>query len=381
MLYFDHAATTPPFEEVIEAVGEVMGRHFGNPSSIHRLGMDAERLLARAREAVAALIRAAAEEIVFTSGGTESNNLAVLGAARQFAGRGKHAVTTSVEHASVYECFRYLERNGYEVTYVEPDAQGKINARDVLAAVRADTVLVSVMHVNNEIGAIQPIAEIGRELRERPRVLFHVDAVQSVGKLEVMPASWGVDLLSASAHKIRGPRGAGFLYKRKGLQLQPLLLGGGQEGDLRSGTENVPAIVGMAKALRMTMERREEAAARIAGLRKQLLARLRAIPGLVYNGSEDEADMAPHIVGVSVPGIRSEVVVHDLEEHGICISTKSACSSGENKPSRVLLAMGCDEERAASGLRISLSADHTSVQIDRLAETLVRTVDKLRRFR
>ncbi|MEF3304660.1 cysteine desulfurase family protein [Paenibacillus sp. GYB003] len=381
MLYFDHAATTPPYDSVIDAVGEVMGRHFGNPSSIHRLGIDAERLTAKARDVVAGLLRTSADEIAFTSGGTESNNLAILGTAREYASRGKHVITTEIEHASVYECFRYLERSGFEVTYVKPDRSGIVRADDVLAAVRDDTILVSVMHVNNEIGTIQPIGRIGRALRDKRRVLFHVDAVQSVGKLPVYPGELGIDLLSASGHKIRGPKGIGLLYKRKGVSLEPILLGGGQESGLRSGTENVPAIVGLAKAFRLTMENREQSAARMAGLRKRLLARLENVPGLVFNGSAADSDMAPHIVNVSAPGIKSEVIVHALEESGIYISTKSACSSGEDRPSRVLLAMGADRQTASSGIRFSLSAEHTPEQIDKLAEAVEAAMEKLRRFR
>ncbi|GAA3403848.1 cysteine desulfurase family protein [Paenibacillus hodogayensis] len=381
MYYFDHAATTPPYEEVVQTVAEVMGSHFGNPSSIHGLGLQAERLVGKAREAVARLLHVLPEEIVFTSGGTESNNMAIVGAALHYAGRGKHLVTSELEHPSVYECFRYLERIGYEVTYVKPNGSGQLSAREVLAAVRQDTILVSVMHVNNEIGAIQPVAEIGEGLREFPRTLFHVDAVQSVGKLPVKPGEWGVDLLSVSGHKFRGPRGSGLLYKRKGIALQPLLIGGGQEAGARSGTENVPAMVGMAKALRLTMERRESDAQRMAGLRERLLTHIKAIPGLVYNGSDREADMAPHIIGFSAPGIKPEVVVHALEEHHIYISTKSACSSGIDRPSRILLALGADGERAASGLRISLSPEHDTSSVDVVGRTLGQIMEKLGRFR
>lgn len=382
MLYFDHCATTPPYEEVVEAIREVMVRHYGNPSSIHKVGIDAERMLTKAREVAARQLRAAPEEIVFTSGGTESNNTAVLGAALQYAGRGKHLITTALEHASVYECFEYLRQQlGYEVTVVQPDGDGRIRSQDVLDAVREDTILVSVMHVNNEIGTIQPVREIGLALRQHRKVLFHVDAVQSVGKIPVWPGEWGIDLLSVSAHKIRGPKGVGLLYRRKGIALQPLLHGGGQEAGQRSGTENVPGIVGFAKALRMTMERQEEAFARLSGLRSRLLAALRTVPGLVYNGSESAADMAPHIVHVSAPGLKSEVFVHALEEQGMMISTRSACSSGEDRPSRVLQAIGADRDRAVSGLRISLSPDHTEEHIDRLADSVARTMEQLRRYR
>lgn len=381
MLYFDHCATTPPYAEVVEAVGEVMGSHFGNPSSIHRIGSDAEKLLRKARENIAKLLRSSPEEIVFTSGGTESNNLAILGTALKYAARGKHIVTTAIEHASVYECFRYLENIGYEVTFVRPDGTGKVQADVVLEAVRDDTILVSVMHVNNEVGTIQPVRQIGRALRERRRVLFHVDAVQSIGVIPLYPAEWGIDLLSASAHKIRGPKGAGLLYRRRGVELQPMLIGGGQENGLRSGTENVPAVVGFAKAFRMTSDRREEAARRMAELRDRLLTHARAIPGLIYNGSDIQTEMAPHIVHFSAPGIKSEVFVHALEEHDIYISTKSACSSGEDRPSRVLLALGADHSRAVSGLRISFSAEHTPEHIDKLAKAMESAMQQLRRFR
>lgn len=381
MLYFDHCATTPPYEEVVEAVREVMGRHFGNPSSIHRVGIDAERMLTKAREVAARQLRVTPEEIIFTSGGTESNNIAVIGAALQYAGRGKHLITTAIEHASVYECFDYLKQLGYEVTTIQPDGDGRVSAQAVLDAVRDDTVLVSVMHVNNEIGTIQPVREIGQALRHNRKVMFHVDAVQSIGKIPVWPGEWGIDLLSVSAHKIRGPKGSGLLYRRKGIALQPLLRGGGQEMGLRSGTENVPGIVGFAKALRMTMERREGSYARLSGLRSRLLTHIKTIPGLIYNGSESDADMAPHIVHISAPGFKSEVIVHALEEHGMMISTRSACSSGEDRPSRVLQAIGADRERATSGLRISLSAEHTEEDIDRLADACVRTMEQLRRYR
>lgn len=380
MLYFDHCATTPPYEEVVEAVAEAMRRFYGNPSSIHRVGIEAERLLAKARETAASLLGTAPERVVFTSGGTESNNMAVLGAARTFEGRGKHLVTTGIEHPSVYEAFRYLERDGWEVTYVQPQTDGIVPAEAVLNAIRDDTVLVSVMHVNNEIGAIQPIEPIARALQARKRVLFHVDAVQSFGKLSVQPERWGVDMLSVSGHKIRGPKGAGLLYVRKGLNLEPIVHGGGQEWGLRSGTENVAAIAGFVKAMRLTLADRERAAAHLTRLRHGLLERLHAVPGLVYNGSEDERLMAPHIVHFSAPGLKSEVIVHALEERGVCVSTRSACSSASDRPSRVLLAMGAEKERAASGIRISMSAAHSETEIVTLADAVKDTIDHLRRL-
>ncbi|MDF2725017.1 MAG: aminotransferase [Paenibacillus sp.] len=334
-------------------------------------------MLNKSREQIAALLKTTPEQILFTSGGTESNNLAVLGAAAQYAGRGKHIVTTAIEHASVYECFRHLEQNGFDVTYVAPGTDGIVRAESVLEALRDDTILVSVMHVNNEIGTIQPVAAIGQALKRHPRIVFHVDAVQSVGKIPVQLSEWGIDLLSVSGHKFRGPRGTGLLVTRKGLLLRPILFGGGQERGQRSGTENVPGIVGMAKALRMSLEQQQQHATVMTSLRAQLLARLSDIPELVYNGSVQAEEMAPHIVSVSLPGMKSEVVVHALEEQGFAISTKSACSSGEDRPSRVLLSCRADQARAASGLRISLSGDHTMEQIDRLADALHNTVSTL----
>ncbi|MFK7693421.1 cysteine desulfurase family protein [Paenibacillus sp. HJGM_3] len=377
MSYFDHCATTPPYPEVVEAMAEVMTAYYGNPSSIHRVGVEAERLVSKARTLIAQLLDVGPNEILFTSGGTESNNLAVKGVAYRYESRGRHMITTELEHASVYEACKQLEARGFEVTYIRPDTNGIVRVEDINAALREDTVLVSVMHVNNEVGAVQPIREIGELLRNRPRTLFHVDAVQSFAKLAVSPADWGIDLLSVSAHKLRGPKGAGFLYRRQGVQLEPLLAGGGHEFGTRSGTENVPAIVGMAKALRMSMDRRETAAAHMRGLRRQLIAALDGVRGIELNGARDESRMAPHIVHISVPGLRSEVIVHALEREQLFISTKSACSSGETEPSRVLLAMGKDMAQASSGLRISLSAEHQPADIERLAASLTRMVEEM----
>ena len=375
MLYMDHSATTPPYDEVVDTVAQVMKRFYGNPSSLHGLGVEAHKLVQQARSVIAKAMNVKPEEIVFTSGGTESNNLAIKGALRAYRNRGRHLITTAVEHASVYECCRQLEREGYSVTYLPVDRTGAVRAGDVRDAIREDTVLVSVMHVNNEVGRIQPIGEIGSLLREYPRILFHVDAVQSIGKLKVSPAELGIDLLSCSAHKIRGPKGMGFLYRRAPVRLEPLLAGGGQEAGLRSGTENVPLIVGMAKAVRMAVERMAENTAHLYRLRARLIARISAMPGITVNGSETMEHMAPHIVNISVPGKKPEVIVHALEQHGIYISTRSACASGDDRPSRVLTAMGLDPARASSGLRISLSADHTESDIDFFCDTLQKVLD------
>ncbi|MDF2670774.1 MAG: iscS1, partial [Paenibacillus sp.] len=356
MLYFDHSATTPPYDEVAESMIEVMKGYFGNPSSIHRVGLDAERLVTKARTLIARSLGVQASEIVFTSGGTESNNLAIKGTTAEYSGRGKHIVSTELEHPSVYETCRQLQAAGYEVTFLKPGENGCITPEDVQKAIRKDTCLVSVMQVNNEVGTIQPILEIGQLLKDYPRILFHVDAVQGFAKIPILPAQWGIDLMSASAHKLRGPKGIGFLYRRQGVRLQPLLAGGGQEQGVRSGTENVPAIVGMAKAVRLNMEGRAAAEKHMRGLRSRLLSQLADVPSIIRSGSAAIELSAPHIVHFTVAGIRSEVLVHAMEKEHCIISSKSACASGEIEPSRVLLAMGMDPVRASSGIRISFSA-------------------------
>ncbi|WP_409341306.1 cysteine desulfurase family protein [Paenibacillus sp. MBLB4367] len=378
MLYFDMCATTPPHEEVITAVTDVMKRHYGNPSSIHRIGLEAEQLLRKAREVVSGSLKCRPDEIVFTSGGTESNNLAIKGAARSYRNRGKHIITSSVEHASVYDCCKQLEEEGYRITYLPVDETGAVRVEDVRSALSDDTILVSIMHVNNEVGRIQPVQQIGELIKAYPGILFHVDAIQSIGKLYVSPKELGADLLSVSAHKVHGPKGAGLLYVRKGVSLTPQLVGGGQESGLRSGTENVPLIVGMAKAVRMAVQDQQANADKLYGLRKRLEDKLAGMPDLIMNGSPAMNEMAPQLVHFSFPGMKSEVVVHALEQHGICISTRSACASGEELPSRVLLAMGCGKERAVSGLRVSFSAAHTAEDIDFFGECLKQVVEKLR---
>lgn len=378
LLYMDYAATTPMYEEVIETMTEVMRSFYGNPSSLHAMGAEAEQLVVRARQTVAAMLQCAPGEIRFTSGGTESNNLAIRGAAQKYRHRGNHLITTTVEHASVYETFRKLEKEGYRVTYLPVDDTGQICLNELEKALTNETILVSVMHVNNEMGRIQPIEQIGRMLQYRPKTLFHVDAVQSIGKLPVIPKQLGADLLTCSAHKLRGPKGIGFLYCRGGVELEPLLLGGGQEDGLRSGTENVPAIVGMSKAVRMAVEEQQAFAKHTAGLREQLIQGIDRIPELVLSGSRKPEDMAPHIVHFSYPGMKSEVLVHALEQRGICVSARSACSSGAEKPSRVLTAMGASHAAAVSGIRLSYSLQQTHEDMRRFCFALQEAVAELK---
>jgi len=389
MLYFDHSASTPPREEVIRTLTEVMARHYANPSSLHREGVETDRLLARARQVAAAAFGTEPDEWVFTSGGTESNNLAVLGAARRNIGRGTHLVTTEVEHPCVYDAFRMLEREGFEVTYIPVSSTGHVDPAAVEAAVTDRTVLVSVMHVNNETGAVQPIGDIGRRVKRRnPRTLFHSDGVQSIGKLPVELDAWGIDLFSGSAHKLRGPKGAGWLYVRKGTLLAPLVAGGEQELGLRPGTPNVPAIVAAAQALRLAMEEQPDRLRRMSRLRQQLVEGIRSIPELRLSGTDvtaggteaeaGEPAMAPHIVHFRYPGMKPEPMIRMLEKHRIVASTKSACASRLDKPSRVLLAMGIGEDEAGSGIRLSLGDEHGERDIRILLDMLRMTVSKLK---
>ncbi|WP_169083341.1 cysteine desulfurase family protein [Paenibacillus sp. PL91] len=375
MLYFDHCASTPPYDEVVQTMMEVMKSQFANPSSLHRAGTDADKLIERSRALLAEQLRTTRGNWVFTSGGTESNNLAIKGAARQYAGRGKHLITTQIEHASVYESFAQLEQEGYRVTYLPVSESGHIRLEQLEEALTDETILVSVMHTNNEIGSIQPIEEIGRLLKRYPKTLFHVDAVQSIGKLPVRIEDWGIDLLSASAHKLRGPKGVGFLYVREGVALQPMLTGGTQEFGYRAGTQNVPGIVASAKALRLSIGAMEQRERRMKQLKHKLIQHMDELPELKRNGAEPSAS---HILHFSYPGMKPEVIIHMLEQHGIMASTKSACSSKDDKPSRVLLAIGASRERAASGVRISFGDEHEERDIDALGAALRHVVKQLK---
>jgi len=376
MLYFDHCASTPPHEDVVRTLSEIMTRHYANPSSLHRAGIEAERLIARAREVLAGVFGVSPAEWVFTSSGTESNNLAIFGAARAMQHRGRHLITSPTEHASVYETFRQLEREGYEVSWLPVDRQGRIDPQALAQSIREDTTLVSLMHVNNETGAVQPISELAAVLAEHPRVLFHVDAVQSVGKLPVMLRPWRIDLLTLSPHKLRGPKGTGILYVREGVRLQPLLFGGSHEAGRRAGTANTAGIVTSVKAVRLAVESQAERAQRMGRLGERLRRRLADAQGIVLT----KVDAAPHIVHLCCPSLKSEVIVHLLEQEGFLVSTQSACSSKSGQPSRVLQAMRLERPLAESGIRISFGDEHTESDIDRLADALERAVARLQQL-
>lgn len=375
MIYFDHCASTPPYEEVVTAMMEVMRKHYANPSSLHASGAAAAKLIERSRALVAAQLGTTKGSWLFTSGGTESNNLAIKGAARQYRSRGNHIIASGIEHASVNEALGQLESEGYRITYLPVSESGHVSAESVRQALTDETILVTVMHVNNEIGTIQPISEIGELLRGYPQILFHVDAVQSLGKVPIKPEAWGIDLLSASAHKLRGPRGIGWLYVRDGVKLHALSSGGSHEGGFRAGTENVPAIVASSKALRMSLETMEERSERMRVLSRRLREFISSRPELKLNGAEP---LAPHIVHFSYPGMKPEVIVHMLEQHDIIASTKSACSSKDNKPSRVLLAIGASAAQASGGVRVSFGDEHREEHVERLIAALTTVIEQLK---
>ncbi len=376
MLNFDHAASAPAHPDVIRTIAEVMEAHSGNPSSIHRSGEAASKLLERSREVCAAALGGIRpSEIVFTSGATESNNLAIKGALLGRIDGRKHMVTTQIEHSSVTESCLQLERFGIETTFVQPEADGTVSAEKVLAALREDTALVSMMHVNNEMGAVQPVEEIARLVKEQdPRILVHVDGVQGFGRVPLDLQASEIDLYSLSAHKVRGPRGVGLLFVRTGVRLLPLLSGGGQEGGLRAGTENLASIVGAAKAFRMAAEGQAQRAAKMTRLREQLVAAVGRHEALKLT---EPRRPAPHIVHFTFPGLKSQVILHTLEELGVLVSAQSACAAKTEKPSRVLNAMGRNREEATSGIRLSLGDEHTEEDVRQMADALDKAVRRL----
>jgi cysteine desulfurase len=378
VIYFDNSATTRPHPQVVEVVKKAMESYYGNPSSLHQKGVEAENILKQARSVAAQYLKCKPSEIIFTSGGTESNNAAIKGVAFQFQSRGKHIITTQVEHPAVYDVCKQLEEWGFSVTYLPVDRAGRVSVEQLTQAIRPDTILVSVMHVNNELGTVQPIKEIGAVLKKHPKIVFHVDAVQSIGKLPVQVKEWGIDLLSVSAHKFYGPRGVGILFKREGLNIQPLLMGGGQEAGFRSGTENIPGIAGMAKAIRLLEEHAGTEPQHLLALTTALREGVLAIPGCVINSPAE--GVAPHILNLSFPGMKAEVLLHALEERGFLVSTKSACSSKANEPSRVLMATGMERERALSALRISVGRENTLDEAKQFVTALAECVNRIRPY-
>ncbi|HZP81282.1 MAG TPA: cysteine desulfurase family protein [Chthonomonadaceae bacterium] len=377
-IYLDHAATTPVAPAVLEAMLPYFTAHYGNPATLYSLGMEAREAVEQAREIVAETLNAAPEEIVFTSGGTESDNAAIRGVAELHRESGGHFLTTPIEHHAVLEPFETLARQGFEVEYLPVDADGRVDPDEVARRIRPETLLVSVMHANNEIGTVQPVVEIGELCRER-RVLFHTDAVQTFGKLPLDVRAMRVDLLSLSAHKLYGPKGIGALYIRRGTRLARFHAGGEQEKGRRGGTLNVPGIVGLGKATELARETQAEEAERLSTLRDRFFAQLPdALPEATITGSRTER--LPNNIHLCVEGVEGEPMLLALDAAGICASAGSACTTGSTAPSHVLLALGVPTERARGALRLTLGASTTAESLDYTLETLGRIVADLRRL-
>ncbi len=379
-VYFDNSATTRCYDEVCDLMMKAMKEDYGNPSAMHQKGVDAELYVRKAAKTIAKTLKASEKEILFTSGGTESDNLALIGGAMAARRSGNHIITTAVEHPAVANPVQYLEKQGFEVTVLPVDDTGVILLPELLKALREDTILVSVMHVNNEVGSVMPLQAIGELVHQKsPKALFHVDAIQGYGKLPIVPKSAGIDLMSVSSHKIHGPKGVGFLYIRKGAKVQPLILGGGQQEGMRSGTDNVPGIVGMALAAERVTEHLEEYSEHMYQLKERMARGLSEFENVIINGPELRK-AAPQIMSVSFPGIRSEVLLHSLEEKGIYVSAGSACSSHKRKPSQTLTSMGLPKEQLESTVRISFSEQNTFEEVDYCLGVLETLLPMLRRY-
>lgn len=381
--YLDNAATTKVFPGVLERMVQIMEGDFGNPSSKHTKGWEAENAIREATEQICGRLKCEAKEIIYTSGGTESNNLALVGTATANLRSGKHIVTTRMEHASVHQPLAYLESQGYEVTYLPVDRHGKVEPEVLKQAVREDTILVSVMYVNNEIGSVQDIGQLSNVIHEsNPKTIFHVDAIQAFGKYMIVPKRLGIDLMSVSGHKIHGPKGSGFLYARAGTKLNPILFGGGQQRGMRSGTENVPAIAGFGEAVRLIYTNQEQKREQLYFLKKRLIEGLLELEQVQIHGMKDLdlQDTAPHIVSAGFAGIRSEVLLHALAERNVYVSSGSACSSNHPELSGTLQAIGVPDDLLDATLRFSLSVTNTVEEVDYAVQQVGELLPVLRRF-
>ena len=378
--YLDNSATTRCYEEVRDIVVKTMMENYGNPSSMHLKGVEAEKYVKEAAREIARTLKAQEKEIYFTSGGTESDNWALIGTAMANQRKGKHIITTVFEHAAISAPAAWLEDQGFEVTRVPVDSRGNLSMEELAAAIREDTILVSAMYVNNELGAVLPVEEIGALIKEKnPDTLFHADAIQAYGKYRIFPKKMKIDLLSVSSHKIHGPKGAGFLYIGEKVKIHPLILGGGQQKGMRSGTDNVPGIAGMGEAARIIYEHLEENTSRMRKLKEYFRGELEKIDNVEINGPV-AGEGAPHILNASFLGVRSEVLLHALEDQGIYVSAGSACSSHKRTGSPSLGAIGLSPERKESAVRFSFSEFTTKEELDYTLETLKSLLPMLRRY-
>lgn len=376
-IYFDNAATTPPTEEVIESVVVGMKEYYGNPSSLHKLGLNAERMLLTSREELAKTINATSDEIFFTSGGSEGNNFILKGIGKS----GNNIITTKFEHPSVLNALNELREQGIIVHELSLNENGEVDLEELKGFIDKNTVLVSIMHVNNEIGTIQPIEEIGKIIKDNStRAKFHVDGVQSYGKISIDVKKANIDYLTVSSHKFHGPKGVGFCYIRKGLRLKPLISGGGQESGFRSGTENLPGVMGMVVAAKMAQASIKESYKKVWEIKEHFIEKLKGIENIKINSPQKE-NISPYILNVSFTGIRGEVLLHALEENGIFVSTGSACSSRGGKESHVLKALGLDYKDIDGAIRFSFSRFNTLEEVDLSNEALKKSLLFLRRVR
>lgn len=380
-VYLDNSATTKPCQEAIDAVMNAMTVDYGNPSSMHQKGVDAENIVRRSTEKLAAIMKVDPATIYYTSGASESNNWALFGTALANQRRGKHIIVSPIEHAAVSMPAKALEEMGFEVTTLSVDAHGHIDLEELKHAIRKDTILVSIMYVNNEVGTVEPIRQLATLIHSvNPDTYFHVDAVQAFGKFFIHPKREGIDLMSASSHKFSGPKGVGFLYIDPRVKIKPLVYGGGQQNDMRSGTDNVPGIAGMAAAAERVYATLKLDREKIIALKKKLAAGAAELGDIKINGDPDMEGTAPHILNVSFLGIRSEVMLHSLEEKGIYVSAGSACSSHKRHGSPTLNAIGCSQAEKESAVRFSLSSVNTAEDINYTLEALKEIVPRLRKY-
>lgn len=387
--YLDNSATTACSKAATERMVQLLTTEFGNPSSMHMMGVDAENVINTAKKQIAKTLKCQEKEIVFTSGGTESNNLAIIGSAMANKRAGMHVITTGIEHASVSNPMAYLEEQGFEVTYLGVDSYGVISLEELQQAIRPDTILVSLMHVNNEIGAIEPIEEAGKLIKAiNPSIIFHVDAIQSYGKMEVIPKKANIDLLSVSGHKIHGPKGSGFLYIKDKTKIKPVILGGGQQKGMRSGTENVPAIAGLGVAAEEIYTDLNEKTDALLELRQHFVTEVTKIDGVTVNGKMPTRDengkwtkvTAPHIASVSIDGVRAEVMLHTLESHEIYVSAGSACSSNKPAVSKTLKGIGLKDKLLDSTIRFSFSVHTTIEEVDYAIGVMQEVIPMLQKY-
>ncbi len=378
--YFDNSATTKVLDSVRDIVVKTMTEDYGNPAARHRKGMEAEQYIREARKIIADTMKVQEKEILFTSGGSESNNMALIGTAWANQRAGKHIISTSIEHASVYNPLGVLEELGFEVTILPVDHDGHISLKELEDAIRPDTILVSTMYVNNEVGAVEPVEEIAKIIKAKnPSALYHVDAIQAYGKYIIRPKKQGIDLLSVSSHKIHGPKGVGFLYIRNGVKIKPLIYGGGQQAGLRSGTENVPGVAGFGAAAKEMYTNHAEKVAKLIELKDYMTDRLGEIEGCVINSKKGNGS-APQIISVSFEGVRSEVLLHALEDKGVYVSSGSACSSNHPGISGTLKGIGVSQKLLDSTIRMSFGIFSTKEEVDYTIDVLKELVPVLRRY-